>query len=482
MDQIDVKPFLKVSITVKLVKFIIILLLLPRPSVLAQDSDNAYRKLISETITNIEQIYKIKVLDEKGLIEGKELDYADWRIGYDSPEKSLAQILAPFDLTFYKESDKVYAIRKLDYPRKSVEEGEQHLNYLSALYHNLDDWKKRKGDLKSCMLDQLELDSILGFEPKAPLLTSYREYDGYKVQNFALEVLPGLFTTGSIYRPLKVKEKLPIILSPNGHFGKGRYGNDQQSRNAMLAKMGAVVASYDLFAWGESLLQFDAEDHRKSIAHTIQTLNGIKILDYLVSLSDTDPERIGITGGSGGGSQTILLTALDERIKVSAPVVMVSSHFAGGCPCESGKGIHLCGTGTNNAEISAMAAPRPQLVISDGKDWTHTFPELEKPFIQNIYAFYGKEAALEHEHFEEEGHDYGLSKRLGMYSFMASHLGLEMGPVKGNNGELKESGLVIEDESLMKVFGPNGENLPSHAIKGLDALNMMLAAFKTEKN
>ncbi len=246
------------------------------------------------------------------------------------------------------------------------------------------------------------------------------------------------------------------------------------NKSAALPRMGAVVVSYDLFAWGESLLQFPSTAHRKSIAHTIQTWNGIQWVNYLAGLPQTDPEKVGITGGSGGGSQTMLLTAIDDRIKVSVPVVMLSSHFSGGCPCESGKPIHLCGGGTNNAEIAAMASPRPLLVVSDGGDWTHTVPDLEFPFIENIYGFYGAKDKVKNAHFPDEGHDYKVSKRQAMYPFMAQHLGLNLDKVLGENGLVNEEDVTIESEEELKVFGENGENLPKDAIKGLEALYHML--------
>ena len=123
---------------------------------------------------------------------------------------------------------------------------------------------------------------------------------------------------------------------------------------------------------------------------SIQVLGSIRILDYLLSLKDADPKRVAITGGSGGGSHTVLMAAIDDRIKVSAPVVSLSSYFYGGCPCESGMPIHDCGGRTDNVEIAAMAAPRPQLVVSDGGDWTDRMPEHDFLYLQKMYSWYGK--------------------------------------------------------------------------------------------
>lgn len=248
----------------------------------------------------------------------------------------------------------------------------------------------------------------------SPLITARRVMDGYTVENVALETLPGLFVTGSLYRPVRAEEKLPVILSPNGHFDGGRYRADQQFRMATLARMGAIVFSYDLFGWGESQLQFSSEYHRTPLAMIVQILNGMRILDYLIGLEEADPVRVGITGGSGGGSQTMLLTALDDRIDVTVPVVMLSSYFNGGCPCEIGWPVHVCGGGTNNVEIASMAAPRPQLVISDGNDWTAHAPEVALPYLERIYGYYDRESLIKNVHLPEEGHDYGFSKRVAI--------------------------------------------------------------------
>jgi hypothetical protein len=200
----------------------------------------------------------------------------------------------------------------------------------------------------------------------------------------------------------------------------------------------------------------------------------MRILDYLLSLKEADKNRVAITGGSGGGSQTMMTTAIDDRITLSVPVVMLSSYHSGGCPCESGMGAHLCGGGTNNAEIAAMAAPRPQLVISDGKDWTQNVPQNEFPFVQRVYGFYGKQELVKNVHLPDEGHDYGPSKRLALYEFLAQHLGLNINAVKDQNGKIDESKVTVEKETTMYVFGEKGERLPANAVKGYEALERIL--------
>lgn len=441
-------------------------------------SDTNFRKPVTETIKKIETIFHITVIDDRGLLKGKELDYADWRIEPGNLAVSLTNILAPFELMYFKQPDGSYQIRKYENHKVSVDKGKERLDFLTNLYPTLGDWEVRKKEIKACMISSFGLDKAPAMPKSKPVLTPKRIYKDYSIENIALEILPGVYTTGSIYKPYPLNKKSPIILTPDGHFGDGRYRKDEQYRCAIMAKMGAIVVSYDLFAWGESLLQFPSETHRNSIASTVQVLSGIRLLDYLVTIKNADASRIGVTGGSGGGSQTMFLAALDDRITVSAPVVMVSSHFSGGCPCESGRGIHLCGNGTNNAEISAMMAPKPQLIVSDGKDWTHAVPELEFPFIQRTYALYGKKELVGNAHFPQEGHDFGVSKRMALYPLMAKYLGLDLKKVQNEKGEIDESTCVIEPYEKMYVFGDKGEKFPKNALKDINKLYEMFG----EKN
>lgn len=173
--------------------------------------------------------------------------------------------------------------------------------------------------------------------------------------------------------PARFRGRIPVMLSPHGHFynktdtsipdERGRYRPDQQLRCAMLSKMGAAVFSYDMWGWGESALAFNLKDHRTDLGIVMQTWQSIRILDYLCAQPWADTTRVGVTGASGGGTQTMVIAALDDRITLSVPVVMLSSHFFGGCPCESGLPIHILPGElmTNNAELGALAAPHPQL-------------------------------------------------------------------------------------------------------------------------
>jgi SSS family solute:Na+ symporter len=350
--------------------------------------------------------------------------------------------------------------------KRSYEKGVIALDHLAAQYHNKTEWQLRKAALQSCLYDALQLNPLPPKLNTAPITTAWRKKDGYEVCNVAIELIPGLYINGSLYRPLKIKGKLPVILNPDGHFEHHRYRADGQIRCAAEARMGAMAFSYDLFGWNESLLQFKAEDHRTPLAQSIQILGGIRSLDYLLSLPEADKERVGVTGASGGGTQTILLTALDDRIKVSAPVVMVSDYFDGGCPCEHGRPIHACAGGTDNVEIAALAAPRPQLLVSDGHDWTAHMPEHDFPYLKQIYTYFGDSSLVENVHLPNDSHDYGPNKRTAVYRFLAKSLGLDLRSVQHKDGSIDESRCAVEPDSALFTFGPHGENLPAGALMG----------------
>ena len=448
-----------------------------------QTPRDIYRKPLKEVLADIEKRYDVRLLYSESVVKGVDVEYAQWRFRSDI-EPTLSNILLPLDLVFEKTGDKTWQISRFAYHQRPVEEGMKHLERLLALYRDLDSWEDRKRELRKCISEQAGLPPLPISTPLNPVYTPVRRFDGYTVQNVGIETMPGVYLCGSLYRPARGRGPFPAVLSPHGHFTSadmnqvGRYRPDQQYRCAMLAKMGAVVFSYEMFAYGESLLQVTPEDHRTGLALTVQTINSIRALDFITSLPYVDPGRVGVTGESGGGTQTFLLTALDDRVAVSVPVVMVSSYFFGGCPCESGLPVHSCSLhGTNNAEIAAMASPRPMLVISDGNDWTRHVPEIEYPYLRNVYALYSAAGNVENVHLPDEGHDYGFSKRVAMYGFMARHLGLNINAIKDKTGKIDESGIRIEDYEAQLVFGTGGK-LPGHAVKGADEVRKVLDSLR----
>ncbi|HEX2629489.1 MAG TPA: acetylxylan esterase [Chitinophagaceae bacterium] len=441
-----------------------------------QNTDNAYRKPLKEVLMDIEKKFGVQIKYADTMVANKWVSYAEWRFRNDA-ETTLDNVLKPLDMKVKKEKEKLYKLSYYEYYRWPVEEGWAELDRIASQYHTLAEWEQRKQQLKTCLKEAIQLSKLPPSPGSAPIITPKRIYDGYTVENIAIEILPGVWINGSLYKPVKYKGRIPVILNPDGHWEKQRYRPDCQYRCAALAKMGAMAFSYDLFAWGESLLQFKLEDHRRSLSMTIQALGSIRILDYLLSLKDADTTRVAMTGGSGAGSHTVLMTALDDRIKVAAPVVSLSSYFYGGCPCESGMPIHSCGGRTDNVEIAAMTAPRPQLVVSDGGDWTDRMPEHDLLYLQKMYGWYGKKELIENVHLPTEKHDFGINKRTAVYEFMAKHLGLNIKAIQVGTGKIDESKITIEKEELMYVFGDKGEKLPAHAVKGFENLEKLWRQF-----
>ena len=341
-------------------------------------------------------------------------------------------------------------------------EGNRMMKQFAAEWSDSTSWEARASRIKQGILEGIQFDKMPQISGDFDaIINSTREMDGYIVENIAIQSFPGFYVTGNLYRPAEKKERYAAILSPHGHLKDKRFTHYVQRRGAVLARMGAIVFAYDMVGYGES----DQVTHKMPIALLLQTYNSQRVLEYLLSRPDVDPERIGMTGGSGGATQTFVLTAIDERIKASAPVVQVSAHFFGGCVCESGMPIHRSPEHqTNNVEIAALAAPRPMLVVSDGVDWTRNTPRVEYPYLQKVYALYDAEHRVENVHLPTEIHDYGYSKRVAAYNFFAHHFDLNYRNVPYDEG-YQEGFVTILPAEELKVFSKDAAK-PKDLLQG----------------
>jgi dienelactone hydrolase len=336
------------------------------------------------------------------------------------------------------------------------EEGAEKLKEYAAEFSNAAEWTKRAEKIRENIRLGTELDQIPEAEWQYEIrVTRGNKYqmDGYSVENLALEVKPGYMIHGNLYMPQQSEGKMPAILCPHGHWNKhddyGRFRHDMQYRCASLARMGAVVYAWDMMGYGEDVLN----KHDVPNALQKQSYNSIRVLDYISSLDFVDTDRIGMTGASGGGTQTFLLAALDDRIDVSLPAVMVSAHFFGGCLGESGMPIHKHGDfETNNVEIAASIAPKPLMLLSDGDDWTKNVPQVEYPYIKAIYEMFDAGDLVENAHFPDEVHDYGISKRTAAFGFLAKHLDLNLAKILDEDGNVTEQFVTLLDTTKLKVF------------------------------
>lgn len=360
-------------------------------------------------------------------------------------------------------------IGKVDDKRFSVV---RHLNmvydvsYLASRYKDRTDWERRAAEIREQVLGAA---GLLPMPPKCPLnarIFGKIDHGDYTVEKAYFESYPGFYCTGNLYRP-KGKGPFPGVLNTHGHWGEGRFVDNESSsiptRAANLAKQGYVVFSYDMVGFNDSKQviipqRHDALGERRNRLWGIslgglQTWNSIRAIDFLQSLPDVDPTRIGVTGASGGGTQTFLVAAADPRVSVAAPVCMVSAHMQGGCRCENLPNLRI---DTNNVEITAVTAPRPLFLVAATGDWTKNTPEVEYPAIKSIYKLFAAEDRIGCVLFDA-GHNYNKDSREAVYSFFAKWL-----QGKAPTQPIREEAVKIDSKEDLLCF-PDGK-LPSDAL------------------
>ncbi len=437
-------------------KFFVAVLMTVSSVAMAQTFETKYERPVHDVMEDVARRFGVKFKFDKNVdTVGQRLPYADFRVRPYSIEMTLDNICKHFDWNWWKQSGNLYKIKLYEYPRRHEQEGKMMLDYLSSLYHNKAEWEARRDSLRREVRQRLELDAFLdscvltkdkkGNSQRPVVLSKLRKHDGYTTQNICIELTPGQHLFGTVYAST-MKGKHALIVCPDGHWPM-RYRKDEQQRLGTLARMGAVCVDFDLYGWGESEKEVGADAHHSSRAHVYQAACGYILLDYMLkNRKDIDTTRVGVMGGSGGGTHTVLLSLLDERVTASAPVVHLASHFDGGCPCESGKPVQLAAGGTCEPELAAVVAPKPMLIVSDGGDWTSSVPTLEFPYLQRIYSFYDAKDKVRNVHLPNERHDFRENKRQAVYDFFIDVFRLD-------RSMLDESKIDIEpDEALKSLY------------------------------
>ena len=316
---------------------------------------------------------------------------------------------------------------------------------------SLEAWQAEAKKLRTQILVSQGLWPMPEKMPLQPVIHGKVDCGDYTIEKVFFASRPGLYVTGNLYRPVGKAGKKPGVLCPHGHWKDGRFydaGEKEtakqlaskaesipeaaryplQARMVHLARMGCVVFHYDMIDYADS----SGIDHRTDFSTAqdglwllesmgLQTWNSIRALDFICSLDDVDEQRIAVTGASGGGTQTFILCAIDDRPAVAVPAVMVSTDMQGGCACENSPYLRI---DTNNIAFAALFAPKP-LGLTGADDWTLRLETRGLPELKRIYNYYEKAENVEAWVHPEFGHNYNSVSRKHMYAFLAKHLNLQ---------------------------------------------------------
>src|ERR1051326_6170014 len=352
-------------------------------------------------------------------------------------------------------------------------------------------WEKRAERVRRQILVSQGLWLMPTKTPLNPVIHGKIDRGEYTVEKVYFESVPGFFVTGNLYRPKNVSGKAPGVLFAHGHWTDARLSESTdaelrhelaegeerfeqggrsrfQSMCVQLARMGCVVWQWDMLGnsdahqlsmalvhgfakqrpemntvqnWG--LFNPQAEAHLQS-AMGLQTWNSIRSVDFLLSLPEVDPDRIAITGASGGGTQTMLLAAIDPRVALSFPAVMVSTAMQGGCTCENAT---LLRVNTGNIEFAGLFAPKPQ-GMTCANDWTKEMATKGFPELKQLYALLGAPNNVMLKRGEHFPHNYNAVSRSAFYTWLNHHFNLgQKEPVIERDYEpLKREQLTVWDE------------------------------------
>ena len=316
---------------------------------------------------------------------------------------------------------------------RSTEVRHLDLRYIFTSYRTREDWQLRAESLRRQILVSAGLWPLTSRPAPRAEVFGKTDLGDVTIEKVSIETRPGFYLNGNLYRPkTTAQSRIPAILCPHGHWTYGRLENSPTAsipgRAIGLARLGMVVFTYDMVGYADTtaVTHRFAPGHREGFdANTLwsvnllglQLWNSIRALDFLLTLPDVDPERIGATGASGGGTQTFLLAAVDDRVKAAAPVNMISAQMQGGSLCENAPNLRI---DTNNMELGALVAPRPMIMVAATGDWTVNSPTVEYPAVRSIYQLLGAENKLHFVQFTAP-HNYNQASREAVYGFFAHH-------------------------------------------------------------
>lgn len=329
-------------------------------------------------------------------------------------------------------------------------------------FNTLEEWKARKQSLRLQVLQASGLYPMPKRTPLKPQIFGRIEGTDYTIEKVLIETMPGYYLGGNLYRPKHTSGKHPAVLNPHGHWQYGRLENQPlysgESFGVSMAKLGFVVFAYDMVGYTDTVqTPHDFATHEtESWSFTplgLQLWNSVRSLDFIASLDDVDSTRIGMAGASGGGTQTFLLTAIDDRIQFAVPVNMVSAIMQGGDVCENAPGLRI---DTSNVEIAAMFAPKPMLLVSATGDWTRNVPRQEFPAIQSIYRLYGKADEVTVTQIDAK-HNFNQQSREAVYRFFS-----KQALHRSDAGSIMEPS--VNGHKLQEMMATANHPLPSNAL------------------
>lgn len=330
-------------------------------------------------------------------------------------------------------------------------------------------WEQRKQSIRDRILLASGLYPLPTKTPLNAVVHGRIERDDYTIDRVFFESFPGHYVTGNLYLPKQLPKdgKMPGVICPHGHWPNGRFmdtGKDTpatnqqlaigaerwengarsplQARCVQLARMGCAVFFYDMLGYADSIqiaehrsgrredlngkepgtygLYSAAADLRLQSNFGLQTWNSLRAMDFILSVKGVDPARIGCTGASGGGTQTMMVAAVDDRLAAAFPCVMVSTAMQGGCTCENANYLRV---GQGNIDIAAAFAPKP-MGMTAAHDWTEELEHKGFPDLQAVWKEQGKAenvVGFFNTHFQ---HNYNHVSRTQMYGFFNKHFKL----------------------------------------------------------